>query len=139
MEPDVTTHDRDPDEVLANYKFTHLQCRVDRHPWSRKAWYRTDYKDWAPGLSRRYVTCPACGMQRWQEIHVPTSRRTGKYGYVPPQGYYTPGTGLRLIDFQDRFYGEDFARAAEAGRVDENYEDEPEPAPVTKLKPKKAS
>ncbi len=131
----MTTHDQDPEQVLAEYSHTQLQCRVDRHPWGRKAFYEQE----APRFARRYQTCPSCGTQRWKEVNIKTFEPTGRYGYSYAQGYQTPGTGLRLADFAERLYREDYAGAVKAGRVTFLDEEEAEPTPVTKLKPKKAS
>ncbi len=81
----MTMQERDPDEVLASYKYSQLQCRVDRHQWSRKTFYNDDNRDFVPGFTRRYQTCQGCGMQRWKEINVRTFEYTGRYGYVPPK------------------------------------------------------
>ena len=74
----MTTQELDPEAILAGYRKSHLQCRVDRHRWERKAYYSQDYPDWVPGYSRRYQTCQGCGMQRWKEINIRTYEYTGR-------------------------------------------------------------
>jgi hypothetical protein len=129
--------DRDPDEVLGKYKFTHLQCRVDRHRWSRKAFYNDEARDFVPGFTRRWQTCQDCGMQRWKEIDIKSFEYTGRYGYLEPKGYYTPGTGLTLADFSERLLREDYAAAEKSGRV-MHAEPVPEDDAVTPIKAKAA-
>ena len=134
----MSTQERTPDEILASYSKVRLQCRVDRHRWGRKAFY----EQMTPSFARRYQTCQDCGTQRWVEINIKTSVRTGRTGYLYASGYRTPGSGLTLNDFSERLYSEDYAAAVKDGRVEYAHEIvEDEPAPVTSIdkKTKKAS
>jgi len=138
----MSTNEQDPAAVLAKYSLTKLQCRVDRHRWGRKAFYQQQR---TPGFSRRYQTCQDCGSQRWKEINIRTFEYTGRYGYIYAQGYQTPGTGLRLVDFAERLYEEDYTSAVNSGRIIESKFDDDEvevEAPALKAVPqskKKAS
>jgi hypothetical protein len=107
----MARHEQDPDEVLANYKWTYLQCRIDRHLWQRDSAF--ELVD--PSTIERSQLCKACGMDRYEWIDRWTGVRVQPWRYRPPKGYRT--TGLELADFRDRFYRESIEKALKAGKV----------------------
>ena len=132
----TTPNEIDPDQFLAEYSKVKLQCRVDRHRWGRKV----SYEQMTPTFARRYVLCTECGTQRWVEVNIKTYEWTGRTGYHYAKGYLAAGLGLRLDDFRERQYREDYDAAVKAGRieyrhdVDEDAESTETVTPITKAK-----
>lgn len=104
----------DPDQFLANYSKTKLQCRVDRHRWGRKI----SYEQMTSTTARRYKLCTECGTQRWMEINTRTFIWTGRVGYHYAAGYLAAGLGLTGDDFRERLFREDYDAALKAGRIE---------------------
>lgn len=120
----------DPEKFLADYSKAKLQCRVDRHRWGRKV----SYEQMTPTFARRYVLCTECGTQRWVEVNIKTYEWTGRVGYHYAKGYLASGLGLRLSDFRERQYREDYADAVGSGRVEYRVEPTAEVTPIKKTK-----
>lgn len=129
----MSTQDQDPEQILADYSRAKLQCRVDRYRWGRKV----SYEQMTPNFARRYKMCTDCGTQRWVEINTKTFEWTGRVGYHYAKGYLTTGTGLRLDDFRERLFREDYTDATKSGRIE--YAPESAPEVVAMPKAKKAS
>lgn len=99
-----------------------------------------------PTFARRYVLCTECGTQRWIEVNIKTFEWTGRAGYNYAAGYLASGLGLTRDDFRKRQFREDYADAAEKGRIEyrevaEDPEEVEQPPAVTPIdkKTKKAS
>lgn len=104
----------DAEKVLADYKWTYLQCRVDRHLWQRDPAF--ELLDDARTIERSQI-CKSCMMERYTWIDRYTFERLINYRYRPPKGYRTSGTNLRLDDFRARLDEESIAKALKAGKV----------------------
>lgn len=101
-------------DLLKTYSLDFLECRVDRHRWSRKAF-------WSPiaaNVSERIRQCEVCGTKVVQTINTRTWSRMGqvKYRYAP--GYRQPRSGLTMSDYRVRHLSVDFSAAEKAGRID---------------------
>ena len=109
----MTTPELDPEEVLANYKWAYLQCRVDRHLWSRDPQFELI----DPNTIERSQICKACSTIRYVWIDRYAAERLTAYRYKHAKGYLTSKTGLRLDDFRERLDRESIAKALKAGKV----------------------
>jgi hypothetical protein len=109
----MAQHEQDPEKVLADYKWTYLQCRVDRHLWQRDpAFELID-----PRTIERTQVCRACMMERYTWVDRYTFERVIDYRYRPPKGYRTSGTELKLADFRERLDREAITKALKSGKV----------------------
>jgi hypothetical protein len=120
----------DPDEILSNYKWAFLQCRVDRHLWSRDPQFELI----DPATIERSQICKACGTIRYVWIDRDTAERLTAYRYKHAKGYLTSKTGLMLSDFRERLDRESIEKALKAGKV----HGAPDPKLVEKRQAKKA-
>ena len=109
----MTMQERDPDEVLASYKWAYLQCRVDRHLWSRDPQFELI----DPGTIERSQICKACSTIRYVWIDRDTAQRVTAYRYKHAKGYLTSKTGLKLDDFRERLDRESIEKAVKAGKL----------------------
>jgi hypothetical protein len=121
----------DAEKVLADYKWTYLQCRVDRHLWSRDPQFELI----DPRTIERSQICKSCSMTRYTWIDRYTFERVINYRYRPPKGYRTTGAGLGLADFRERLDQESITKALKAGKV----HGAPDPKLEAKRSDKKAS
>jgi len=103
----------DPEAVLANYKWAFLQCRVDRHLWSRDPQFELI----DPNTIERSQICKACSTIRYVWIDRDTAERVTAYRYKHAKGYLTSKTGLRLNDFRERLDRESITKALKAGKL----------------------
>lgn len=102
-----------PADPLANYSPDFLQCRVDRHRWSRKAVWDLV----AANISERIRQCEVCGTKVVQTINTRTWSRMSpvRYRYAP--GYTKRGAGLTQGDYREAHFRGDFERAQKDKRV----------------------
>jgi hypothetical protein len=124
----------DPDQVLANYKWAFLQCRVDRHLWSRDP----QFEMVDPATIERSQICKACSTIRYVWIDRYTTERLTNYRYRHAKGYLTSKTGLQLSDFRERLDRESIEKAFKAGKVHGDLAEQ-SPAVTLITKAKKAS
>lgn len=103
----------DPEKVLANYKWTYLQCRVDRHLWQRDP----EFELIDPNTIERAQVCKACMTIRYVWIDRNTYQRVTLWRYRYPKGFLTSKSGLKLDDFRERLDEESITKALKAGKV----------------------
>lgn len=109
----MSVQDQDPERVLANYKWTYLQCRVDRHLWTRDPAF--DLID--PNTIERSQICKACSTIRYVWVDRYSFERVTNYRYRHAKGYLTGGTDLKLDDFRKRLDEESITKALSLGKV----------------------
>ncbi len=126
----MTMQERDPDEVLAGYKWAYLQCRVDRHLWSRDPQFELI----DPATIERSQACKACMTIRYVWIDRDTAQRVTAYRYKHAKGYLTSKTGLKLDDFRERLDRESIEKAVKAGRLHGDPAPAAEVTPIKKAK-----
>lgn len=100
-----------PDEILDNYPERYLVCRGN-HDWPRRAMWR----DLSDSVRERTKVCRRCGYTKIALQDTQGSR------LVPektrhPQGYLTPGSGLKRGQFVSLADVRDYNLAKIQGRV----------------------
>jgi hypothetical protein len=105
----------DPDIVLATYPKDYLQCRSDRHRWSRNTEW--DSSKFGPKVLERTRPCHDCGSIKveWIDTATYTYFKKPYIRYAP--GYRTAGSGLVQNDFRQLHLENDLNAAMKKGKV----------------------
>lgn len=102
-----------PERILEEYPENYSDCRGN-HDWPRRAiWH--DLNDEGT-VRERTVICRSCTYSKttMEDDH---GRRIGEETQRYPQGYLTPGSGLKRGQFIAMAHTRDYLRAKNEGRV----------------------